>query len=237
MKHWPSRIATVGLAAATAGIWLSPTAAGAAEPAVGLASANGTSTAQAGYILTTPPASSSVKATFSVPTLTCTSTNSGIAIGAFVFSSTQLYAAAVFAECTSGTASYTGVLQAAKKTEATTFTPAPGDVIKVSASLSASSSTVTLKDISQSQSATLTKTGGTPADTMAGMDALSTSKSQLPVPDFGTVSFSKGKIDGETVAASGAQAFNMETSGGVLQIKTSALDSTGRSWTETFKHS
>jgi hypothetical protein len=119
-----------------------------------------------------------------------------------------------------------------------TFTPAPGDVIKVKTKESATSAKVSLKDITQAMAASSSATSGaTNSDILDGVDSLvdSTSGAQLPVPAFGTVHFTGGKIDGTTVGASGATAFDMNATGSQLQIKTSALTG-GNAYTEKFVH-
>jgi hypothetical protein len=65
---------------------------------------------------------------------------------------------------------------------------------------------------------------------------VSNGQNPIAVADFTKASFSAGLIDGAAASASGR--VNMATSPeNVLQIATSALNGTGKGWTETFKHS
>jgi hypothetical protein len=57
------------------------------------------------------------------------------------------------------------------------------------------------------------------------------------IPNFGTATFRSAKVDGKTPEAARASAYNMRTSGRVLQIATSALNTSGDGWSEIFKHS
>lgn len=60
----------------------------------------------------------------------------------------------------------------------------------------------------------------------------------VPVPDFGKVSFSESKINGRALGlASGLTRENLVNSSDVLQIKTGPLASNNESFTTTFKHS
>jgi hypothetical protein len=204
-----------------------------------LAPANNSSTAVAGYVVKAP-ASASGATTFKVPVLKCSSTLSGISLGAFVAGSNGFAAASVFAVCQGGKALFAGVLQVnGKPVQQTTFTPVPGDVVVVSASQSASKSTASLKDVKQGKSATLSGAGATNVAVLDGIDSLvnNTTHAQLPVPNFGTAPYSRASEDGKTLMAAGSIAVDMATATHVLQIKTSALGATGNSFSETFKHS
>ena len=60
----------------------------------------------------------------------------------------------------------------------------------------------------------------------------------VPVPDFGKVSFSESKINGRALGlAPGLTRENLVNSSDVLQIKTGPLASNNESFTTTFKHS
>ena len=63
-------------------------------------------------------------------------------------------------------------------------------------------------------------------------------ESNVPVPDFGKVSFSESKINGRALGlAPGLTRFNLVNSSDVLQIKTGPIASNNESFTTTFKHS
>jgi hypothetical protein len=239
------RLAAAGLAGAAlslAGFVLPMTAASAA-PTSALSPArfaNSTTTGQAGYFVLKPPKSSSATDTFKVPTVTgCTSTAKAIAPGAYIFTATTVTGAEVVVGCSSGAPVYFGELTVNGAGTATVFTPKPGDTIVATVSVSATASKATLKDVTQAKSKTISAAvGGVPADVLVGMDSLvNSSNVQYHVPKFSTVTFTAAKEDGKTPKLANAVAYNMQTSGGVLQILTSALKTTAlNSFTETFKH-
>ena len=240
MKHWMMRLATIGAAAAIIGLWLPVSSATAAVGGARFASNNTDNTGVAGYVLAPAGASASGKAKFTVPTIKgCTSTDSGVAFASLIFTKKSVTGAGVFAECSSGSPVYAAVLVVNGTSTVASFTPAPGDVIKVKTAETATTSTVKLTDVTQAMTAKDSGTGGKKLVVLDGIDALvdSSTGDQLPVPKFGTATYSGGEIDGATVAASGATAYDMETSGGVLQIQTGALNGSGNGWTETFIHS
>jgi hypothetical protein len=255
MKGWISRIgfgaaatAVVVLAGGTisAGAASAGPAISAAGAAPAISAANDTSTAQAGYFVgfTAAPASATAKASFKVPVLTCTSTTSGIALGALVFTgagaTASLTAAEVFAVCSGGTAAYAAVTVVnGHQVAATAWAPNPGDTISVSVLEAATAGKAVVKDATQKRSFSQSKTtAGAPiAFVGIGIDALF-SGTQLPVPQFATFKFFAGSLDGVTVHAAGAVPVNMQTSpGNVLQIFTGKLNMTGNTWSELFKHS
>jgi hypothetical protein len=68
---------------------------------------------------------------------------------------------------------------------------------------------------------------------MVGVVDLETvSGNPVPVTQFSTVRFSSVKFDGTTIAASGAQPFDMVN--GNLKVSTGRLNSTGTAWTNTW---
>lgn len=210
-------------------------------PAVRLAAANAPSTSMAGYLLASAPTPASAGDKFKVPTLTCPPTGDyGIALGAFLFTSSGLSGGEVTAECSSGTAVYAGVVFENGEHVTTPFTPAAGDIIKASGNETATTAQGGIFDVTQRVGDVFTNSqvGAASSSVLVGMEALvGSSNTQLSVPPFGRSRFTVGTIDGGTVLASGAVATNMRTSTGVLQIRTGALNSTGRAWTEYFRHS
>ena len=247
MKHWMTRFALVGAAAAVIGLCVPASTAGAAvggaRSGVRLVFNNGTSPGAAGYVITTAPASANGKVKITVPSITgCTPSStvtSGIAIGAFVFTSTSASAAFVEAVCYSGAPAYAGVLVVnGVQTVITTFAPKPGATVTLKVSESATATKVKLTDVTTGKTQSASGTGGTNVDVFEGVDALDNSSTgaQLPNPDFSTITCSGGKIDSVTVGAAGASGINEQTSGGTLQILTGALNAGGNGWTETYEH-
>jgi hypothetical protein len=67
-------------------------------------------------------------------------------------------------------------------------------------------------------------TGSAPTSALDGMTAIDSNGEQLSIPHFAAVTFGPAKLDQMYPAAAGAVGVDMETSGGVQQIKTSALN-------------
>ncbi len=198
------------------------------------ASANSPSQFFAGYLAKTPP-SASATVTFTVPTLTCTAAPSTLMyFGLQITGISGGSSADVLAECSGGAAKYFGYLDVSSDTYGTSFTPAPGDVIVATGSVSVTQAKATLKDVTKAKSKTVYSVGGVPKQVEEGISATTY---VAVVPKFGTVAFRSAKMDGKTPKAAGAFAYNMRASGGLLQIKTSALNAAGKGWSETFKNS
>jgi hypothetical protein len=243
MKRWMTRLATVGAATAVVGLWLpiasANAAVGGALGGVRFGPDNMNSSGQAGYYDLTAPATSSVSAKFTVPTISgCTSAESGVGFGSLIFSNTgEATGALLLVGCFSSAPVYEAVTLVNGSQTIATFTPAPGDVIKVKSKETASSASTKLDDVTQGQTVTGSASSGATNDAiLAGVDSFDGSSGQLPVPTFTTVQFTGGKIDGVTVGTSGAKAYNMNATNFQVQIKTSALTG-GNAWTEKFIHS
>jgi hypothetical protein len=244
-----TRFAVVGAATATIGFCLPIASANAAVGGVRVGGLhfgplNATSTGQAGYFDLTPPATGSAVAKFTVPTITgCTATESGIALGNLIFtgsgSTANASGALVFAGCDSGSPFYEGVVVVNGVATVSSFTPAPGDKIKAKTKESATAASAKLTDITQAKNTSASATSGAVNSAILdGIDSLvdTSSGAQLAVPNFGIANFSTGKMDGLTVGAAGATAYDMNATGSQVQITTSALTG-GKAWTETFVHS
>ena len=200
---------------------------------------NATSLGQAGYFVTSPPASASASDKFKVPKVDCTSTTSAMALGSVVFTAGATTAAEIYIQCASGTPSYQAVVVANGVKKPATFTPKVGDVVVASASESASAAKAELRDVTKAQDLTSSvKTGGTISYVLDGVDTLlePDGTTKFPLPHFGPIRFTAGKEDKATVAAAGAVPVDLETTTGILKIHTTALDPTGTSWQETFEH-
>ena len=82
-------------------------------------------------------------------------------------------------------------------------------------------------------------TGGTSFQQVIGDSAFSQGTTQLPVVNFGKISYSKGAVGGKAIGTvSPRTAFNMQTSSHILQILTGTITGTAKNaFTTTFKHS
>lgn len=243
MKRWMTRLATVGGATAVVGLWLpiasANAAVGGAPGGVRVGPDTLNNSSEAGYFDLKAPATSSVSAKFTVPTISgCTSAESGVGFGSLIFSNTgEPTGALVLVGCFSSAPVYEAFTLVNGNQTMATFTPAPGDVIKVNSKETASSASTKLDDVTEGQTATgSASSGATNYAILAGVDAYDGSSGQLPVPTFTTVQFTGGKIDGVTVATARAHAYNMKAPNAHVQIRTSALTG-GNAWTEKFTHS
>jgi hypothetical protein len=211
---------------------------------VSLSSSTPSSPGQAGYFVQNPPASASASDRFRAPKLACTSTRSGVGIGSLVITSSGstslVTGASLYAQCISGVAHYRAVVEVNGVLKEATFTPARGDVITASVTQTASSATAVLRDETKRQSVSSSaRRGAQTTFVIDGVDTLLSNATglQLPIPNFGSEHFTNGLEDGATIKAAGGFAVDMQTSGGVLQIQTGPLSTTGKAWSETFVHS
>jgi hypothetical protein len=207
--------------------------------------ANATSTTFGGWAFTSTTATS-VTAEFKVPALTCTSKLTGvgpIAVMATGKSTAPNFnAAGILLECSGGrpAAAAAVVVDGA----ATTGTNAlfVGDLMKSTIVNSLTKTTVTVQDLTTGHTFKLTKSGkGAKAlQELIIDDSLANSAgTQLPVANFGKITFSKGAISGKPLGmVTPRTGVNMETAGKVLQILTGALSGTKKdSFLTTWKHS
>lgn len=208
--------------------------------------ANMTSTSFAGWAFA-PTGATSVTAEFKLPTLKCTSTTSGIVPTSVLQSGSSTSpitsAAGVLLECNGGSpAAEAAVIVNNTQFNDTTNTVHPGDLMKGTVVISASKTTATIADLTTGHTFKFTKsgTGGTALDEAIIDSALASSTgTQLPVVNFGKISFTKGAVSGKAIGTvSPRQAFNMQTSTGVLQILTGAITGIAKNaFLTTFKHS
>ena len=218
---------------------------------------NTSSTTQAGYaLMSSLPATTSTTATFVVPKVTnCTASSptSTVAADAQVMTGTGEASGYLLIGCNYPTkATGPGVSYSAGDyilNNGTTTTgnlstaPKAGDTLLVTVSVTATKSTVTVKDVTTSIS--VMKSHATTGAATEVFDGISnvpvnptngcTGTGACPVPHFGTMTFSAAKEDGKTPKAARATALNL-VKGTTVQILTGALNSTGNGWTETFKH-
>jgi len=116
-----------------------------------------------------------------------------------------------------------------------------GDVIKSMIVSSATKTTATVKDLTAGHTFTLTKSGagGAPLQERIGDDAEHLGNNQLPIANFGKITFTKGAVSGKPLGSvTPRRGVNMQTPKGVLQILTGALSGTAKnSFLTTWKHS
>jgi Peptidase A4 family len=211
------------------------------------AAANSSSTSFAGWEFGAK-AAKSVTTEFKVPTPKCTKKDSGVGPLAVTLSgktsSPSASGAGLLLECISGSpAAAATVIVNGTETNDTTNSVAAGDLMKATVTISASKTTTTIADLTKGHTFTFTQSGagGKTFEELIIDDSLvntSTDK-QLPVLDFGTISYSNAAISGKAIGSVKPQtAVNMETSKKVLQILTGKI--TGKkknAFTTTWKHS
>jgi len=207
------------------------------------AKANATSTGFGGWVFGAK-AAKSVTAEFKVPTLKCTSTTSGIlpfaALQSGSAASVKTSGGGVALACQGGSPAVaaTVVVNNTQSIDQTNVVHA-GDLMKATVTISATKTTATIADLTVGHTFTFTKsgTGGTSLDEAIIDSAVG--NPQLPVVNFGKISYSKGAVGGKAIGTvSPRQGVNMETSAHVLQISTGAISGTAKNaFTTTFKHS
>jgi hypothetical protein len=207
--------------------------------------ANATSTSFGGWVFGVK-AAKSVTAEFKVPTLKCTSTTSGILPFATLQSgstaSPKTSAGGVVLVCQSGSpAAAATVIVNNTQTNDTTNALHAGDLMQATVTISATKTTATIADLTVGHTFKFTKsgTGGTAFDEAIIDDSLvNASNQQLPVVNFGKISYSKGAVGGKAIGTvTPRRAVNMQKRTGVLQILTGAITGTAKNaFTTTFKH-
>lgn len=175
----------------------------------------------------------SSRTTFHVPKASCTSANIFVAPGAEIQTASSVVQVGVAVGCEGGTPYYTGEYDIKGTITPVSGTVKAGDKIVVSVTVKAAKSSGTFQDVTQAIKKSFSGAGATGTKSCVGVDG--SSETGGPIPNFGKVTFTAGKINGATIAASGAARENMVTAGGVVQIKTGALNSTGTGFTATFE--
>jgi hypothetical protein len=206
---------------------------------------NATSTGFGGWVFGVK-AAKSVTAEFKVPTLKCTSTTSGIlpfaALQSGSATSPKTSAGGVLLVCQSGSpVAAATVIVNNTQTNDTTNALHVGDLMKATVTISATKTTATIADLTVGHTFKFTKsgTGGTAIDEAIIDDSLvNTSGQQLPVVNFGKISYSKAAVGGKAIGTvTPRTAVNMQKRTGTLQILTGAITGTAKNaFPTTFKH-
>ena len=208
--------------------------------------ANGTSTSFGGWVFRSTTATS-VTTEFEVPTtLKCGTALSGVG-PVVVFdtgttSAPKFNAAGLLLGCSGGSPEGSPIVVVDGTTTIGSGALSTGDLIKATVVSSATKTTATVKDLTAGHTFTLTKSGagGAPLqEQIADHAATSSPGNQVPVMNFGKITFTKAAVSGKALGSVTRRgAVNMQTPKGVLQILTGALSSTGRnSFATTWKHS
>ena len=189
----------------------------------------------------TAGSATSSAATFTVPTLACTTTPVGITAEAGVANNTTASVAGVFVGCANGKAVYFPflVVNGAEANYTSTHFSA-GDVINLSASVTTSGFTVQVTDVTKNVSVTNTITGAGASANAAwiGNNAWVTSAGLLDgVPNFAKLTFSSCLIDGTALQSwNPLQKFQRVNRSGVVQIATGGFWPGGTAFTTHYQH-
>ena len=177
-------------------------------------------------------------AQFKVPRLSCTSAFRGITPGAGVqvnaFRSVSF--AFVFVLCHSGRAAYVPALVInGNEVNYPRMAVRAGNVIKVSAKVTTTGTTVLVTNVTTGVTRKRTGPGARSSDAFAGDNAVD-SNGVLGVPSFGTLTFTHCLIDGRALARSHPARYQRVNSRHVVQIATGALSSGGTAFPTSYKH-
>ena len=180
-------------------------------------------------------------ATFTVPTLTCTTADRAIAadVGVLVNNYKTASLAGVITGCANGTAVYyPSVVVNGTETDYTTTPIAAGDVITVTAKVSVNRTRVQVTDVTTGVTQKIIGAGARASAAFIGNDALFTSSGALlHVPDFGKLTFKNCLVDGQALANWRPYAIQRVNSLGKVQIATGGMWPGGTAFSTHFQHS
>ena len=204
---------------------------------------NATSTGFGGWVFGAKGAKS-VTAEFKVPTLKCTSATSGIAPSSALLtgstSSPKVSAATVLLVCSSGAPVMVPAVIVNGTETNSTHVVHTGDLMKATVTTSSTATAATIADLTAGHTFSFKKsgTGGTSFEELVIDSAAAKGTTQLPVVNFGKISYSKAAVGGKAIGTvTPRTAVNMQKSTGVLQILTGAITGTAKNaFPTTFKH-
>jgi hypothetical protein len=195
----------------------------------------------AGYQATVPAGSAtSSAAQYKVPALSCTSAYRAITpvAGVEVNNFATFSSAFLFVGCHNGKARYfPAVVINGSETNYTTTLLAAGDVIKVSAKVTSTGTTVQVTDMTKGVTKKRTGPGASPSAAYVGDSGWFNAGTLLGVPRFGTLTFTRCSVDGKALAGSHPAKYQRVNSSNIVQISTGALSSTGTAFATHYKHS
>jgi hypothetical protein len=208
-----------------------------AAAATGARSAHGHSASFAGYQVTV--AATTATTTFTLPSLTCTSTYSGIVpnITFTNFTTSEFTSAGVYAQCLGGVPNYGASVEINDRFSPLTPTLNAGDKIKLTLKVSATATTATITDATDGSSvkSTVKGPGGGGSFTGASVGDSAVGSPPAPVSQWNKIVFSGTTFNGASLstytAAFGSDMYN----GATLQILAGNVAANGN-FTTTFFH-
>ena len=186
--------------------------------------------------------SSSAATNFTVPNLTCstsTSATTGITFGSGIYSAVSNWVSAggVVAECQSGVPVYSAQVIINNDVSVLPVTPNAGDAVSTSVDIVPGQTQVTVDDITQSSSTTITSSAGSVATYLQLGADIDRNPSVTGVPNFGTVKFTNASFNGRPSGkAKGVKIADLD-SGTVLEVTSSKLVDKGTGFSLTFVNS
>ena len=196
----------------------------------------------AGYQTAVPAGSATVAtASFTVPALSCTTTDRAIAPDAGVPANNYktISIAGVFTGCVNGQAVYfPGLVVNGKETDYTTTPFAAGDLIDLTTKVSHFRTRVQVTDVTTGVTQKIIGAGASASAAYFGEDPwLSSTGALFHVPDFGKLTFKNCLIDGKALGSWHPHAYQRVNSNGTVQIRTGGLWPGGTAFTTHFEHS
>ncbi len=180
-----------------------------------------------------------------MPKLTCNSQFTGIGPGTFMDTGPRDHHffnfAGLLLGCTNGLPDNAEALVVDNIEHDYSLPLYTGDLMMVQLTTNASSTVAQLSDLTHGHAFVVTNSGrGGQADSeLVGEDAVldSSTNTQTPVPNFGTITFRSVSIGASPLGALTPAAYNMQTAAKVLQIKTGPLLGTAKdSFQSIFTH-
>ena len=207
--------------------------------AVGLATAPANPRDFAGYAAAVPAGSATVMtASFTVPTLSCTTADRAITPSTAVYHGNSVSAAFVFTGCVNGTAVYyPGLVVNGTETDFTTSPFAAGDVVDVTTKVSTNRTRVQVTDVTTGVTQKIIGAGARAQVVLISDNSWTTSTGRWHVPDFGKLTFKNCLIDGKALASWHPRAYQRVNSNGTVQIRTGGFWPGGTAFTTHFMHS
>jgi hypothetical protein len=216
---------------------------GTGSPAIGRITAGPTSNRVfAGYQAAVRAGSATTStASFTVPTLTCTTADRAITNSAGVEENNYKTAsvAVVLSGCVNGQAVYFPILvDNGHETDYTSTPLSAGDVITVTTKVSNFRTRVQVTDVTSGVTQKILGPGASAsAAYMGNTGAASSTGSLQHVPDFAKLTFKDCLIDGKALGSLRPQAYQRVNSIGTLQIRTGGLWPGGTAFTTHYVHS
>lgn len=238
MRTFLIRVATLAAAATTLVAPTAPTAAAAAQGLSFRPLQYNTNGYNWGGYVATGSGFTSVSATWTEPRATCNSTNDLYApwVGIDGYGSSTVEQTGVATDCSSGSpvnqAWYEMYPANPVYLSSSSYPVSAGDVITASVTY-AGSSRYTLKLTDSSRGWTFSTTKSLSAQRVSGEVIIESPTGSYP--NFGTLSFTSATINGRSLGSFGPVALD-PSANGTYEARTSALGSSGTSFTETYLH-